>query len=215
LPGSGGSIVSSDRGTIVRGGNGTIAASPIDALERFVEEGWEDLVRAARRTLPFHDAEDAVQEAASKAVAALLTLRDPESLRPWFGAILQRECRNRSKRMSLESRRFRPLEERSDDDPEPLDEEEPVNPGHVRVEEVHEPATEYGDEDLGEAIRREVERLPEELRTAAEGVWMEARSRVAFGRDAGVSLRTVGNRLRQAYVLLRPRLARLLGGAER
>ena len=199
----------------MRGGNGTIAASPIEALERFVEEGWPVLVRAAQRALPLHDAEDVVQEAAFKAAATLLTLRDPDSLRVWFGHILENECRNRIKRKAGEADRFRPLPERSADDPELLEaEDEGPEEGESGLA-VGEDQVPYGNEDLSIFIRGELERLPDQLRAAVEGVWLESRSTAAFAREAGIPTRTLGYRLERAFELLRLRLARLMRGLER
>ncbi|MCI0586817.1 MAG: sigma-70 family RNA polymerase sigma factor [Planctomycetes bacterium] len=199
----------------MRGGNGTIAASPIEVLERFVEAGWPALVRAAQRALPLHDAEDAVQEASFKAAATYLTLRDPDSLRVWFGHILENECRNRIKRKAGEADRLVPLPERSADDPELLEaeDEEPEEGESGLV--VSEGEGTYGNEELSIFIRSEVERLPDQLRAAVEGVWLECRSTAAFAREAGIPARTLGYRLDRAFELLRLRLARLMRGLER
>ncbi len=192
----------------MRGGNGTITASPREALERLYEEEWGLFVEKARRSLPLHDAEDAVQETASKAALALHTLEDPDQLRAWFSRILWNECTNRAKRLAWESERRVELPETS---AEGSGEEEA---GEGPALAVRESAAGYG-EDFSVLLRREVEALPPALRGVVEAVGYGGLSFREFARESGIPHQTLADRFERARRTLRPRLSRLMRGMER
>ncbi len=195
----------------MRGGNGTITASPREELERLLQEEWDLLVEKARRFLRLHDAEDAVQETASKATEALRTLEDPDQLRSWLGRILWNECSDRAKRLAWESERRVEIPEISGAGLSPGGEEESeVDAALV----VREGAAGYG-EDFAVLVRSEVEALPEELQEVLEAVGGRGLSIRELARQSGIPRGTLGYRLERARRILRPRLSRLMRGIER
>ncbi len=66
----------------------------MDGFEELVRPQIEPAFRLARAMLGSHaDAEDAVQDAVTRAWRKIQQLRAPESFRPWFLAIVTNQCR--------------------------------------------------------------------------------------------------------------------------
>ncbi len=142
----------------------------------------------------FHDAQDITQETFIKAYQKLHTLRQHESFSVWLCAIASNLCKD-----FVRSRSARP-------DREYLEEQSPNFIDHLSIDSRKA-------DSMSESLRDALESLPEVYRQVLMLHYFSGMNRIDIAMLLGVSLRTVGERLRIARERLREEMIAMIGAA--
>ncbi|MCI0587675.1 MAG: sigma-70 family RNA polymerase sigma factor [Planctomycetes bacterium] len=185
-----------------------------EALGAFVSGKFRALLRQAGKILgQDEDAEEAVQETALKAARSVGTLRDAASLRPWILRTLKNQCLSLLRRRAREDERRLPLVDDLDEESDGRGRDVAGEDSGVRLSLLVAPDRSRS-EAVVRVVRREVARLPEELRVAVERVDLLEEPVGEVARSLGMPRTTLAKRLQRAHEALRPRLAPLARGDE-
>ncbi|MFI5308519.1 MAG: RNA polymerase sigma factor [Polyangiales bacterium] len=156
------------------------------SLESEIESLRPALLKAARRLVLSHDAEDLVQEAVARALERRSVLRADTNLRAWMKPVMRNLAIDEGRRM----RRLRPLEDVAATGGAP---EEHV-PCWAAFDRSH--------------IERALDGCSPELKTTFELHYWQALSLDAIAHKLGVARATVGTRLYRARAQIRRELER-------
>jgi RNA polymerase sigma factor (sigma-70 family) len=172
--------VASEDGELVRR---ALAADGTDACEQLVRR-WSGRVLAVcrARVRSLDAAEDLAQEALLRALRGLRTLAEPDKFGPWLCGIAHRTCLDWLK----DARRTEVSYDALPDPPQP-----------AAIEE---------DQEEGQRLMAEVERLPEPYRETVMLYYAQDCTYEELGRLLGVSAAAVNARLTKARKMLRERL---------
>ncbi|HKB16539.1 MAG TPA: sigma-70 family RNA polymerase sigma factor [Planctomycetota bacterium] len=203
-----------DRGTIVRGEVETLTETVREALGAFVSAKFRALLRQAGKLLgQSEDAEEAVQETALRAARSVGSLRDAASLRPWILRTLENQCRSVLRRRLREGGLRLPLIDDLDEESDGRGHDVAGEGSAVRLSLLVAPDRSRSEE-VVRVVRREVARLPEELRIPVVRVDLLEEPIGEVARSLGMPRTTLAKRLDRAHEALHPRLAPLARGDE-
>jgi RNA polymerase sigma-70 factor (ECF subfamily) len=162
------------------------------SLESEIESLRPALLKAARRLVLGHDAEDLVQEAVARALERRGVLRADTNLRAWMKPVMRNLAIDEGRR----ARRLRPLEESAA--PRAVAEEQV--PCWAELDRSH--------------IERALDGCSPELKTAFELHYWHALPLDAIAHKLGVPRATVGTRLHRARAQVRRALEERIAVAE-